>query len=495
MDAESSLSRVIPSVLEADADAAGASLEALPQRYARVELRADRLGAAAVERLARLHGSRLIVAVRRAADGGGYRGTEEGRVALLRAALGGGAGHVDLEWNSAAAGLLAEPGYAGRAILSHHGGPCDERSLTALYDEMAAAPAAVLKIVPRAERASDVAAVRILLQRATREGRALACFALGRSGALSRLLAPGWGSWATYGTPRSGAETAEGQYRADDLADIHGVETISPATRLYALLGSSVGRSPSPAMHRAGYGLLGLDARYLPLELDRLEELEALLDTGAAEFCGFGVTMPLKEDAARRCRRLDAAAETAGAVNTVRVAADGWHGFNTDGPAALALVRERLDPVGLRVALLGAGGTARAVGAALAGAGAEVTLFNRQPDRAATVAAALGLRASESPEPGEGEWDLLVNATPRGSAGERFLDPARLTGSGVLDAVYRPGSTALAADARERDLAVIDGFELLAAQAALQFHVLTGRTVKAAEIAAAGMQWLDDRTA
>lgn len=492
MDADVLAPRVIPSVLEPDAEAADACLEALPGRFTRVELRADHLDAGGIERLVRRHGNRLIVALRREEDGGGYRGSETVRCEALRRALAAGAGFVDLERGSAAATLLGEPGCAERAILSDHGARCRSDRLGELYAEMAASPAAVLKIVPRANGPAEIVAVHDLLRRAAGDERRLACFALGRAGALSRLMAPAWGSWATYGAARRGAETAEGQYAAEDLVGAYAVEEMGRETERFALIGSRVNGSPSPAMHQAGYRLLGLDACYLPVELDSLEDWFSLLAREAAfGFRGFAVTMPFKEEAARHCCRLDTLAASCGAVNSVRIEADGWHGFNTDGPAALALIRRRLVLGGLRAAILGAGGTATALAAALASAGAEVVLFNRDTERAAVAARRLGVRSAAATDLGDHAWDLLVNATPQGADGERFLDPGRLTGRMVLDVVYRRGPTALARDARRRGLEVVEGFELLAAQAALQFERLTGRPVPVTEIAAVGMQWLN----
>ena len=143
------------------------------------------------------------------------------------------------------------------------------------------------------------------------------------------------------------------------------------------------------------------------------------------------------------------------------------------------------------MAVLGAGGTGSALAAALAGAGAEVVLFNRDPRRRAAAARRLGLRGAGLEELSGHVWDLLVNATPRGVGGERCLDPGQLTGRMVLDAVYRRGGTALCRDARERGLEVLEGFDLLVAQAALQFERLTGKPVPAAKIGAVGMQWLN----
>jgi 3-dehydroquinate dehydratase/shikimate dehydrogenase len=404
---------------------------------------------------------------------------------------------VDVERGSTLAGeFLHAPGFADRLILSDHGASCTTRDLLPVYREMAETPAAVLKIVPRAGSPLETVAVHDLLAKAADDGRRLATFALGRAGALSRLLAPSWGSWAVYGSVRRGEETAEGQFTVEELEKVYRVDEIGSSTHRFALVGSAVFGSPSPAMHRAGYRRIGMDAAYLPVEVDRLEDFAQLRDRRELfGFEAFAVTMPFKEQVAATVDPADRLAASAGAVNTVLFERERWRGYNTDGPAALERIRRRLDPNGLRVAILGAGGTARAVAVALSRAGARVTLYNRNEERAAAAARRLEVESAPQGELDRRGWDVLVNATPQGSGGESFLDPGRLTGRLVLDAVYRRGSTPLVRQARRKGLDAIDGLELLAAQAAMQFERMTGHAVPFEPIHAAGMQWLEGRSA
>jgi shikimate dehydrogenase len=308
---------------------------------------------------------------------------------------------------------------------------------------------------------------------------------------VTRLLACAWGSWTTYGAPRPGAETAEGQFTVNDLLDTYGVTEIGKATRLYALVGRSVRRSPSPAMHRAGYREAAIDARYLPLEAEGFDEIAPLAGPdGILGLEGLAVTIPFKEDAARACETADEISKRCGAVNTVTISRAGWQGFNTDGPAALDRIRRHLDPRGRVAAIVGAGGTARAIAFALRRAGAVVTLFNRGGERAERAGRELGLPAAPLSALDSAPWEILVNATPLGADGESVTPADRLRGRLVLDAVYGARPTPLATEARERGLAVIEGFELLCAQAVRQFERMTGRPVRETTLRAAGTQWL-----
>jgi shikimate dehydrogenase len=178
------------------------------------------------------------------------------------------------------------------------------------------------------------------------------------------------------------------------------------------------------------------------------------------------------------------------------LAADGgWVGYNTDGPAALACIRRAIDPNGCRVAVLGAGGTARAVAVSLAGAGSRVTLFNRTEGHARDAAERIGVDWAPVGELADARWEILVNATPQGRDGQRFLAAERLTGKVVLDAVYAPRSTLLAQDARVRGLHVIDGLQMLVTQAQLQFRCMTGRDGRWETMRRAAVGWLASRQA
>jgi 3-dehydroquinate dehydratase/shikimate dehydrogenase len=485
---------VVGSVLEEDADSTVRRVERLHPRCAVVEVRADRLTATEVEEVLGRTARPVMVTARRTEDGGRFDGSEEERRGLLETALDAGARLVDVEWGSAAA-ELADRTRADRIVLSHHRAACRIDALTDLYRAMASSFGGRIKIVPSAKTVGELEAVRALLHRTREDGR-LACFALGRAGVASRVLAPSWGSWATYGGASPERPTAEGQLSADDLIDLYDVLRIDASTRRYALVGTGVASSPSPAMHHAAYREGAVDACYLALEIDDLAEIEGQLRAGGGlELEALAVTLPFKEDASRRSTPGDEVASASGAVNTVVVEDGGrWRGFNTDGPAAGALLAEHVAIVGARVAIVGAGGTARGIGAALKAAGADVTLFSRGVERARASAERLGVRAAPLDELPAATWDLLVQATPLGRHGEQILPGQLLGGRAVLDAVYGPRPTPLVREARRRGLVTVDGFDLLVAQAVRQYRRMTGAEASARTMARAGRRWLTARS-
>ena len=465
---------VVHSILEATPREVALRLDAVPAGCALVEIRADLLRAGDVADLVRRARRPAIVALRTREEGGAFDGSADETRSILRAALDAGAAYADVAWDGPLRSWADGPD-AGRLVLSRHGGACEPSALVTAFDAMAGTKAALLKIVPRAVRPSQSRAVREVLRHAATRGRPLACFALGAAGHASRVFALAWGAWGTYGGAAPGRETAEGQPTSRELLEVYRVLEIAPATRRFALVGAPLGHSPSPALHAQAFREAGVDAVYVPVETDLLSEVEALASGGdGLEFEGLGVTVPLKEAVAARCVRLVEAASS-GAVNTVVLGAGGWEGFNTDAPAALALVRAHLDPRGARVAIAGAGGTARGIAWALAKAGARVGLFNRDRRRAERVAAGIGAEASEWQALAKASWDVLVQATPLGRNGEDVVPASALNGRLVLDAAYGPEPTPLVIAARARGLAVVDGRELLLSQGRLQFERLTGR--------------------
>lgn len=173
---------------------------------------------------------------------------------------------------------------------------------------------------------------------------------------------------------------------------------ITGHTRTFALLGDPVTHSISPALHNAWLSHHGIDGVYVALRsrASGADVANALRTLGLA---GANLTVPLKTGILPHLDRVDAAARACGAVNTVVVHGEQLHGFNTDAGGFLdGLAEGGIDPVGRRVAVLGAGGAARAIAWALARCEpAELHLFNRTVSRARALVADLDLDASVSP--------------------------------------------------------------------------------------------------
>jgi shikimate dehydrogenase len=239
---------------------------------------------------------------------------------------------------------------------------------------------------------------------------------------------------------------------------------------LAGVLGFPVGHSRSPAMMNAAFAELGLDWRYLHLPVPPEQFAETVRALPASGYRGANVTIPHKLAAHELTDDLTEAAAAIGAVNTLSFEAAGRvSGDNTDAGGLIdALGAER--PASALV--LGAGGAARAAVWALREAGAEVTVWNRTPERARRLAGDFGVGAAERP----GEADLLVNAT---SVGLRRGDSPQalplVEADTVVDLVYGGEPTELARWAEHRGARVIDGLEVLVRQGARSFERWTGR--------------------
>jgi shikimate dehydrogenase len=226
-------------------------------------------------------------------------------------------------------------------------------------------------------------------------------------------------------------------------------------------------------MHNAGFAALGLNAVYVPVDVDDLSNFRPFAEAMGVR--GASVTIPLKRRALDTPDALAPLARAAGAVNTLILRDGRWIGANTDSEGFLAPLRHRMpDLRDRRAVILGAGGAARGVAFALTRQGARVAVAARRPERAHMLAADLGIDvASWPPEPRS--WDILVNATPVGSTGAPGLPvDVTLDGSLVYDLVYEPDRTPLMARAIDAGLEAIGGLEMLVAQAERQFELWTG---------------------
>jgi shikimate dehydrogenase len=222
---------------------------------------------------------------------------------------------------------------------------------------------------------------------------------------------------------------------------------------------------------------LGLDWLYarLPLPPERFPETAAAL--AASGYRGINVTMPHKRAAHDLADTRTPAAVAIGAANTLTYENGGIEADNTDAGGFLDALGS--DPAGMRCLILGAGGSARAVAWALRdGGAAEVAVWNRTPERAAELAADLGLTRAERPRAA----DLIVNCTSVGLEPIPEDDAIAAVGLGgveppatFFDLVYGSGPTPLARWAERGGAQIVDGLEMLVRQGARSLERWTGR--------------------
>lgn len=269
---------------------------------------------------------------------------------------------------------------------------------------------------------------------------------------------------------------------ASELASKHGERV-----RRFAVIGTPVGHSLSPAMHNAVFGAADVNWEYeaieCPCEEDALTQIERLC---SGELDGLNITMPYKRLALEQADSVDASARAAGGANVLARYDDGsLHAFNTDGLGAVdAVAFAHGTPVeGLAACVCGTGPTSCSIACALVAQGAaRVTLFSRDKKRAQEAVEHIEscltgdvshvLRAASYEVASElvPACDVFIDATPRGmnADDEPIVDTTLFhQGQTILDVVYAHGVTRLVAGAREQGAQAIDGGEMLVGQAVL----------------------------
>jgi shikimate dehydrogenase len=271
---------------------------------------------------------------------------------------------------------------------------------------------------------------------------------------------------------------------------------------LVGCYGFPVAENPTQAMIEPAFRALGLDWRYLTLEVQPQDLAAAVAGARAFGFQGFNCTIPHKVAVIEHLDGLGDSARLMGAVNCVVRQDDGrLIGENTDGKGFVSSFRELADPQGKSMLLLGAGGAARAIGVEMALAGvSRITVVNRGEERGRDLVTLLQGEELAAAAPGPLQidfqnWDsdvvvpegtdIVVNATSIGlfpDVDARVpLDIESLTANMVVaDVIPNPPQTRLVRDARESGCKVIDGLGMLVAQGVIGIEFWTGKTPDAA---------------
>jgi 3-dehydroquinate dehydratase/shikimate dehydrogenase len=420
-----------------------------------------------------------IATCRRKEHGGNFVGALTAELEVLEKAACAGCHLVDLEIESAEQAKhaqIAKLREAGAALLISFHDFTRTRSLDQAADRIEKFKPDYVKVVSTARSLADNLAVLRLI-----EDRSLAThvvgIAMGEEGLLSRVLGPRAGAAFTFASMVDAPETAPGQVTARTLHDLYRIEHLDHATRLFAVAGNPIGHSLSPLMHNTAFRREIVNAVMLPLKPRSLDDLLTIVRE--LPLAGVAVTMPFKEEVLPHLANMDPLTAKIGACNTLRTGADGkLYGFNTDVAGVLRPLEKRLKLKGARVAVLGAGGAARAAVFGLVAQGAEVFVVNRTHDKAVSLARQAKAKSLKHELFAKQKFDVLINSTPCGQNGMKQTLPIaenELNANLVFDMVYNPIETPLLKLAHARGAHVISGLEMFVQQGARQFEIWTGK--------------------
>jgi 3-dehydroquinate dehydratase / shikimate dehydrogenase len=455
-----------------------------------IEFRLDSLPrpAAALARLksflAEHEATTAIATCRRRPNSGGFGGTLEEELQILLKAARAGCRIVDLEVESAEEAAPARLERfrsalrdAGAALLISFHDFSRTRGLDQAADRIAAFSPDFIKVVSTAQTLADNLAVLRLVEDRSVASRVVG-IAMGEEGLVSRVLGPRAGSAFTFASLEDGTETAPGQVSAKAMRMLYRADKLNAETRVFGVAGNPIAHSLSPLMHNTAFRREGVNAVMLPLKTRAAADLLRLLVE--LPMSGCAVTMPLKLEVMPHLAGMDPLVERIGACNTLRVSGDlKLHGYNTDVAGVVRPLQRRMKLKGARVAILGAGGAARAAVFGLVDAGAEVFVVNRTHENAVALAKSAKAKALKQSQLDRQRFDAIINSTPCGMKDSKQALPiaeSELNTALVFDMVYNPLETPLLKLAKARGLATISGLEMFVQQGARQFEIWTGKT-------------------
>lgn len=442
----------------------------------------------------------IMMTARSRSEGGEFDGGERGRFETLVEASKNPDGYVDVELadferSESFRRNVNEQLRAGRKlIVSAHdffGRPAD---LSGLVARIASTKPDVVKVAwtPR-----SIAENFLAFEVMRGEGPPAIAICMGEAGLMSRVLAAKFGGYLTFSAIDEGSGSAPGQVTIDQMRNLFRIRDITPATKVYGVIGCPISHSMGPAIHNASFAHIGHNGVFLPFYVEPgFEPLSEFLNEAGrrpwADFRGYSVTLPHKETALKWLRdhdaRIDPLAERIGAINTIVVHEDGVvSGHNTDYEGAVAALAETLkcdrsDLAGSPVAVLGAGGAGRAIVAGMCDCGCPVTIYNRTASRAKALADEFDCSAADWDNRENHDAEILINATSIGMHQEHDPEAELRTpmpasglrkGKIIFDSVYNPVGTRLLQEAADRECTCVSGVAMFVNQAAVQFELWT----------------------
>ena len=437
-----------------------------------------------------------IAVCRRPAYGGKFRGSLSAEVDVLSKAAGAGCQIIDLELESAEALKAADYARlhaAASLLLSFHDFK-RTKDLEKVFERMKPFSPDFYKLATTAASLHDNVTMLNFLQK-YKDDHAMLGVCMGEQGVLSRVLCVRAGASFTFTAPNQGEPTADGQITAREMEETYRIDQLDAATRIYGVAANPVRHSLSPALINTAMRRENVNAVYVPLQVESLDDLVACVRE--IPIHGLSVTMPFKEQILPFLGRSEPLTAATGSCNTVVRSQDGQLiGFNTDIQGILAPLEAQLSLAGADALVIGAGGAARSAVYALKQRGAKVYILNRTPANAQKLARQFGVNTVKRSDLAKMQFALAINTTPVGMGGstESPLNEKELKSVlRVFDLVYNPAETRLLQMARAQGIPAISGVEMFVYQGARQFEIWTGKPAPVEAMRAAVLRQLGVR--
>lgn len=433
-----------------------------------IEVRLDYLKVPGLPELPSASSTEFIATCRPAREGGVFQGSEEDRLRLLRQAAESGFRWIDLEHDVATD--LPFPDSVG-VVRSYHCFAGFPENLEGLFGRVRERGGTITKLAVTVGGTEELVALLRFMESIPGTVPHI-IIGMGPFGQPSRLLGFFLGNYWTYVAETEQDPPAPGQFPLTQAVDWYRFNSWKSAPFIYGVLGNPVAHSMSPWIHNVLFQHYGLKKVYFPFQLDRLDPWFQYIDASQLSFHGFSVTLPFKSEVVKLVRICESPLAS---LNTLLRKGSWWEGINTDWAGFLRPLASRISLKGKTAVVLGNGGVAHTVVAALQTEGAEVVVVGRKPEKVEDFAARYGCRHalfSDLPV----RADLCVNTTPVGQHPQVDVSPLRedqLNFHCVYDLVYRPEKTRLLAMAERKGIETISGLEMFIEQAALQFQAWT----------------------
>jgi len=465
-----------------------------------IEIRLDYLQSPDFRKLVKNCSLPIIWTLRHISEGGKFTGSVDEQFDILKQAIEAGGNYIDIEHRR-----WEESSTMQRLIIERIDEICSEDrkvNLILSFHDFESTPHYLSHIAHRIRNTNYADIVKVackinnicenfyILDLLKRSNKPTIAIGMGELGTISRILSAKFGAEITFAAIEQDKTSAPGQLTIKQLKDEYNWDNINRQTKVAGVVGHPIKHSLSPIMHNRAYKQMNINAVYLQLDVPEdygsfAMFIDFIRERPGYDFIGLSVTIPHKTNALEYLKKnkyeIDPLAEKIGAVNTIAFLPDGrLVGYNTDYLGVLESLRavggiDRADLAGKRLAVLGAGGVARAIVAAMTCANADVTIYNRTESKAVKLAEQFNCSWEKWDKRNEIEADIIINGTSIGMLGNEDASPLESdvikADMVVFDTVYNPLETKLLKMAKQAGAKTIDGANMLVYQAIEQIKI------------------------